>query len=129
MSCVCVCVCVRVRVRVCVCVCVRVRVCVCVCACVCVLSTCVYESIALQNTVLTTLVHSTDIYMYILYKCVYAYKSTRRLFRHPFTVASSPALSYSVASLGGHALYKIEDSMIYPITFPISKPSNPDEGR
>jgi hypothetical protein len=34
-----------------------------------------------------------------------------------------------VASLGGHTLYKIEDSIIYPISFTTSKPNNPDEGR
>ena len=26
-------------------------------------------------------------------------------------------------------LYKIEDSIIYPITYATSKPNNPDEGR
>lgn len=36
---------------------------------------------------------------------------------------------YSVATIGGHVLYKIEDTMIYPIMQQGSKPSHPDESK
>ena len=36
---------------------------------------------------------------------------------------------FRVACLGGHVLYKIEDSLIYPVSYTSSKPNNPDEGR
>ena len=37
--------------------------------------------------------------------------------------------SFRVATIGGHTVYKIEDTMIYPINLPGSKPTHPDESK
>lgn len=37
--------------------------------------------------------------------------------------------SYRVAAVGGHTVYKIEDTMIYPINATGSRPTHPDESK
>ncbi len=37
--------------------------------------------------------------------------------------------SRSVATIGGHVIYKIKDTVMYPVSNSNSKPSHPDEAR
>lgn len=36
---------------------------------------------------------------------------------------------YRIATIGGHIIYKIEDTIMHPVTTSVNKPINPDESR
>uniref|UniRef100_A0A1X7T9H9 Uncharacterized protein n=1 Tax=Amphimedon queenslandica TaxID=400682 RepID=A0A1X7T9H9_AMPQE len=52
----------------------------------------------------------------------------RELLSSPWQQAP-PLLPHSVANIGGHILYKIEDTAMYCLLAPTGRPAHPDESK